>query len=307
MFEVKHCLVVLDPDSTRQKALEAALRWSAKEPMDFELVACDDAPVLDPGYYFYDLERMAPKKAARDARLNDFLQTQAQPLLEQGLTVTTQILQGHPVYESIVRHVTHNQPDMVFENASYHSRLEDLFLSNRDWQLIKACPAPLLLSKRKQWGENPVIIAAVDPLHGKDEYATLDRQVLYAAKHIVDLFGAELHVFHSIKQVLFSGTPLQEAHDIHEQKCLELLDSVDIAGDQLMLEDLPVQAVLPVIAKELHADLVIMGAVSRSRLGDIFIGNTAEQVLDDLDTDVLVIKPEGFQSPVRALPNPNIG
>ncbi len=303
MFKRKRCLVVLDSDSTRQNALDAALRWSAKEPMDFELVACDDAPVMDPGYYFYDLERVAPKKAARDERLNDLLHTRAQPLIDQGLTVRTQILEGHPVFESIVRRVAHTQPDIVFESASYHSRLEDLFLSNRDWQLIKACPAPLLLSKRKQWRTNPAIIAAIDPLHGKDEHATLDRQILYAAKHVADLFGAELHVFHSINQVLFSGTPLHEAHDIHEQKCLELLSSADIAGDRLLVEDLPVQTVLPIIVKDLQADLVIMGAVSRSRLGDIFIGNTAEQVLDDLLTDVLIIKPEGFRSPVRALPS----
>ncbi len=304
MFKVKNCLVVLDPDSPCQYALEAALRWSAKEPMDFELVACDDAPLLDPDYYFYDLERMAPKKAARDAGLNDFLQAQAQPLVDQGLRVTTHILEGHPVYESIVRHVAHSQPDVVFENASYHSRLEDLFLSNREWQLIKACPAPLLLSKRRQWRENPTIIAAVDPMHGKDEHATLDRQILYAAKHIAALFDAKLQVFHSINQVQFSGASLQEALAVHERKCLALLDSVDIPRDQLMIEDLPVPTVLPAIAKDLHADLVILGAVSRSRLGDIFIGNTAEQVLDHLDTDVLIMKPEGFQSPVRALPSP---
>ena len=277
MFTVKNCLVVLDPESPRQNALEAALRWSVKQPLDFTLVACDDAPVLDPDDYFYDLERMAPEKAARDASLNDFLQSQAQPLVEQGLQVTTQILQGHPVYESIVRHVAHTRPDLIFQSASYHSRLEALFLSNRDWQLIKACPAPLLLSKRRQWRENPTIIAAVDPMHGQDQHATLDRQILYAAKHIAALFGAELRVFHSINQVMLSGVVVQEVHAVHEKKCLALLDSVDISRDKLMIVDSPVPAALPAIAKDLQADLVIMGAVSRSRLADIFIGNTAEQ------------------------------
>lgn len=208
------------------------------------------------------------------------------------------------MYESIVRHVAHTQPDLVLQSASYHSRLEDLFLSNRDWQLIKACPAPLLLSKSRQWRDHPTIIAAVDPMHGKDEHATLDRQILYAAKHIAALFGAELQVFHSVNEVLFSGAAVQEAHAVHERKCLALLASVDIASDKLVIVDAPVPAVLPAIAKDLQADLVIMGAVSRSRLGDLFIGNTAEQVLDNLDTDVLIMKPEGFQSPVRALPSP---
>jgi len=35
-----------------------------------------------------------------------------------------------------------------------------------------------------------------------------------------------------------------------------------------------------------------MGAVSRSRFDRILIGNTAEKVLDRLECDVLVLKPD---------------
>ena len=37
-----------------------------------------------------------------------------------------------------------------------------------------------------------------------------------------------------------------------------------------------------------------MGAVSRSGLKRVFIGNTAERVLNDLPCDVLVVKPAHF-------------
>jgi universal stress protein E len=55
-----------------------------------------------------------------------------------------------------------------------------------------------------------------------------------------------------------------------------------------------------------------MGAVSRSGLKRLFIGNTAERTLDRLDCDVLVVKPQEFVSrvapksrgPRRALPGP---
>ena len=48
---------------------------------------------------------------------------------------------------------------------------------------------------------------------------------------------------------------------------------------------------IPRTARELGAELVVTGAVSRSRLQQLLIGSTAEAVLDDLDCDVLVIKP----------------
>jgi universal stress protein E len=41
-----------------------------------------------------------------------------------------------------------------------------------------------------------------------------------------------------------------------------------------------------------------MGAISRSGLKRLFIGNTAERILDDLTCDVLVVKPRGFVSKV---------
>jgi universal stress protein E len=42
-----------------------------------------------------------------------------------------------------------------------------------------------------------------------------------------------------------------------------------------------------------------MGAVSRSGLKRLFIGNTAEQILDALECDVLVVKPATFTTSVR--------
>jgi universal stress protein E len=49
-------------------------------------------------------------------------------------------------------------------------------------------------------------------------------------------------------------------------------------------------------AERVRADIVVMGAVSRSRLQRLFIGNTAERVLDQLPCDVLIVKPLDFAS-----------
>jgi universal stress protein E len=51
-------------------------------------------------------------------------------------------------------------------------------------------------------------------------------------------------------------------------------------------------------AAELDADLLVMGAVSRSGFSHAHIGNTAEAVIDGVTCDVLVVKPRGFKSAV---------
>jgi hypothetical protein len=45
-----------------------------------------------------------------------------------------------------------------------------------------------------------------------------------------------------------------------------------------------------------------MGAVSRSGLKRVFIGNTAERALNELPCDVLVVKPPGFAKQVADRP-----
>ena len=51
--------------------------------------------------------------------------------------------------------------------------------------------------------------------------------------------------------------------------------------------------VIPRLARDLGAQIVVMGALSRSGLMRVLIGNTAERVLESLPCDVLVVKPEG--------------
>jgi nucleotide-binding universal stress UspA family protein len=53
------------------------------------------------------------------------------------------------------------------------------------------------------------------------------------------------------------------------------------------------------VAAETRSALVVMGAISRSGLKRLLIGNTAERVLDHLTCDVLVIKPVGL---IKRLP-----
>ena len=58
--------------------------------------------------------------------------------------------------------------------------------------------------------------------------------------------------------------------------------------------------VIPQRVKELNADLLSIGTVSRKGLSGWLIGNTAEAILSRLDCSVVTLKPEGFVSPVSA-------
>ncbi|MGC2462337.1 MAG: universal stress protein, partial [Steroidobacteraceae bacterium] len=60
-----------------------------------------------------------------------------------------------------------------------------------------------------------------------------------------------------------------------------------------VVEAHPVDAITGA-ARRLPAAIVVMGAISRRGLKRLFIGNSAEQLLDELPCDLLVVKPSRF-------------
>jgi universal stress protein E len=52
--------------------------------------------------------------------------------------------------------------------------------------------------------------------------------------------------------------------------------------------------VVPATARKTHSAITVIGAVSRSALKRLFIGNTAEIIMDELSCDLLIVKPAKF-------------
>ena len=51
-------------------------------------------------------------------------------------------------------------------------------------------------------------------------------------------------------------------------------------------------------SESLHSDLIVMGTIGRTGIPGLFIGNTAEEVLQTTHASILAVKPDDFQSPV---------
>jgi nucleotide-binding universal stress UspA family protein len=59
------------------------------------------------------------------------------------------------------------------------------------------------------------------------------------------------------------------------------------------------EALIPALAKRKGVELIVMGTVCRTGIAGFIIGNTAENILQQVDCSVLTVKPEGFVSPVK--------
>ena len=180
-------------------------------------------------------------------------------------------------------------------------RSESVFYSPTDWHLIRDTKTPLLLlDSGKAHRKLETIMATADVEEDTPEQRALDKKVLEYSVDIAERFGGALHVAVCIKtsQVL-SDLDLVDLHKrehAHAPKVREIIardyQDYGIAEENWHLHAGAPEKILAGMAQGLKADLVILGSVGRKKLQGLLLGNTAEQILKNLHTNVLVIKPD---------------
>jgi len=235
----------------------------------------------------------------------EMLENIASSIATTGLTVTTSISHERPASDAIVARALECEPIFVVKGTAYHSPAERATFTFTDWQLIRKLDRPLWLVKPHEWKDNPVIVAAVDPMHSKDKEGALDQAIIDAGKGLAEKCGGKLHLLHTYQRLeeigayaKFQFKPTRAPIDEIEQKMRRehrrQLDALAAKNeiDPDAIHQLPgrTREILPTFVRAHGVDLVIMGAVARSGLKRRFIGSTAEQVLDHLTCDILIAR-----------------
>ncbi len=232
---------------------------------------------------------------------------------DAGASAETKILTGKSSIE-IIRQVLRDNHDLVIKNAEGATRLKEILFGGTDMHLLRKCPCPVWITKSTERSPYRRILAAVDLEPDEEVKDSLNRQIIEMSTSLARAEGSELHVLHAWQ---FAGEDIlrskrstlskdevdaMEAQEASERKrWLEGL-VMEYGGQSAephlhVVKDLPKHAV-PATAKELDADVVVMGTVARTGIAGFLMGNTAETILNQLDCSVLTVKPPEFVSPV---------
>jgi len=313
MRKFSKILCVLDPDAEAQPALQRGAWLAGKLGAELEMLFCYYNEYLSDGR----LGSYPSLENAEEDILNGLkrrLETLAEPLRASGLVVNTTSNWDHPLYEGIVRHAIACDADIVFKDTHHHSAMARALLTNTDWNLIRTCPVPLWLVKPQDFPEKPTLIAAIDPLHEHDKPAALDDEILVISKALADATNAEVRAFHSYDPRIAVATATANAyipvslpfdeiekqmHEQHEKRFNEVVAFHGIDASKAHLVAGVTHEELPEFSKSIAGDVVVMGAVSRNRWKRLFIGATAERTLEHLPCDLLIVKPDWFQTPAE--------
>jgi universal stress protein E len=310
-------LVVLDPTTEAQPAFSKAAEFAKHIGANLEMLVC----LFDPDIAHVqwvtgtDLEHL--RVAAIDAQF-EHLEQLAEPLRSAGQSVSCRVVWDNPRHEAIVREAIRVSPDFVVKDTHHHSAISRALFTNTDWHLIRECPFPLWLVKPGAIDNHATVMAAIDPTHEHDQTTALDHQIIQTAQLFSVMFEERLHLAHVFEPPppLVTGpfvapvaamsaldpTLVAQAREAHANELQKLAADIGFPAEQVHLRDGNQVDVLPEMASDLNANIVVMGSIARSRLDRVIVGHTAEKTLELFPCDVVIVKPEGFKSPIEAIP-----
>lgn len=234
------------------------------------------------------------------------LESIASRLRQHGLEVSVCVEWDAPVYEAIVRRARRIGADLIVASryAGRHTAAGLMRLT--DWELVRLSPTPVLLVKNPRAYRHPAVLVAVDPGRAFAKPMELDKVILQMGRSLSEGLGGALHAVHAYAPVPLLSAPghamtgstyarmEREVARSARRSFERTLGSARVARSRryLLAAD-PVSGILEA-ARKSRAVIVVMGAISRSGFKRLLIGNTAERILDQLMSDILVVKPAKF-------------
>jgi nucleotide-binding universal stress UspA family protein len=299
---------VLEPDVQETAALDKAVALVRQNGGRLTLFSVLKKP---PGIHGYGESGPQVQPASAITERGEWLRSLMVPLHGDDIDVVINVAEGIPFLE-IIRQVLREQHDLVIITAEQNKGIRARVFGATSMHLMRKCPCPVWVVKRAQTQPHARILAAVDPSVHDPKRDSLNPLILQLAGSMARRDAAELHVVHvwslfGERYLHYSGMTekeFQQAKEYekeqHKQHFDALLNRVDVTDLKLhvhLVEGDPVE-LIPKLVTDLSIDLLVMGSVGRAGIAGFLIGNTAEEVFNQVDCSLLTLKPEGFVTPV---------
>lgn len=308
-MQCQKILAVIEPEDEQQKSILRAIEIA-------NITGASVTAFLTIYDFSYEMTTMLStdeRENMRQAVIDDRTQWLAD-LIEDHVNKTSiaidiKVVWHNRPYESIICEVINHGYDLVVKGTQQNDTLKAVIFTPTDWHIMRKAPVPVLLVKDHDWPKGGQILAAVNVGVEDKEHDSLNHRVTIEAKHFAKLLNSNVHLVNS-----YPGTPVNIAIEIpefdpgvynesvkehHQQAMARHAQQHNIGIQQCHIEEGLPEEVIPRMAEELDAELVVIGTVGRQGISGVLIGNTAEHVIDKLNCDVLAIKPEGFVSPIQ--------
>jgi universal stress protein E len=290
MEKLTSILVVLDHSSRDAPLLAKSLMLAREFSARVELFSCD-AEYEYTLRHVYDERGLTEARQARLMHMRDYLQQLCDQLAAPGVDISIDAACDSPLYDGIVRKVFRSAPNLVMKAAALEPYEGRGALDVNDWQLVRTCPVPLMMSRGGVWPPRPRFAAAVDV--SEEETPGFAELILRTAEYLRAGCQGELDILFGERMDIDGG--IRQAHAARLRRLgRDLHFSADriqiLAGD-------PARTVAAFGVKQ-HHDVLVLGALSHHEGRTALVGTLTGELMNALACDFVLVRPDGFVSPM---------
>ncbi|HEY6924439.1 MAG TPA: universal stress protein [Steroidobacteraceae bacterium] len=290
MSKVTRILAVLDGTDEDAVVVSKAVAIAHQHRAPLELFLCDAqrAYALLHSYDQTEVD-IFRRKCIRESR--HYLESLRDIAVGADVAITIDAACESPLYEAIVRKAVRSRADLVIKSAVSPSPLMRYALDANDWQLMRACPVTLLLSRGKSWQPCPKFLAAVD-------VSAAEMSGLPAS--ILDVCAELARGCHGRSDIAYSEPRNTDAveHRKHFERLQAITSATSIPGAGVHVLSGDADEVLPAFAAGRGYDAIVMGALTHREGLSALVGTLTSKLVELLDCDFVLVKPESYQTQV---------
>jgi universal stress protein E len=271
-ISLKKIFCVIDPTTNTQRALARAANVALQVGAEVHAYVCFS---LTAGGVPDD--RREEAETAEYARHRAWMAEIVAPYRADGVTITFEIECRDDWRAALVDAANRSGADIVFRASVRRTTMQRRMLKTADWMLLRGVSCPVLFVKSERIDKVERVLAAVN-IRSKDEpHRRLTEAVIAYAQAVARLTGAELHAVNSYSGSVNFVHPPDLARRVGvERRCAHVGDG---AADEVISQ----------VVGKLQHPLVVIGAIPRAGMASSVVGNTAERILDTIDSDTLCI------------------
>lgn len=271
----RHILVVINPKKEEQVALNKAISLAERLGSTITVLV---------------------RKKYAIPKLLEQLNKKLTVATKQGISAVVEISEETSLLRAIVR----SQYDKGFGwlvKEPHSPSLSDHVFISEDWKLLRCSRCPVfMVHAENHWEDGSPLLFCVNANPKDSKHQELNARVLKVGLLLAKVGNGQRHLVSAYPSLMQSGSGKDQVPKLLEAQyrtaCLKMLIKHEIPDNQIHIDQGPPELLIPQVAVKIQAKLVVLGTVARSGLQGILLGNTAEQILSRLKTDILVLPPE---------------
>lgn len=282
----QNILAVIDDTSTRSAVIKKSIILANKSQAHLTILNVEKNHTFNLKYLFH-------KKAVDIKPTNNLEFMREYPVKNNVIDMIE--CQSHSIHAAVVNECEQHDYDLVVVSHKFYPPFFNEIMISDESHLLSTPDIPIMFVDKNEWQANGHLLTALEFEHTDEEHKELNLHLLNESVNLANLLQNDVHLINCFLNndigMAFTPPPEKPHYNDNQLKLATLAKQFRVERQQIHIEQGLVEDIIETMVNKLPANMVILGNAPQHGILRHLKGHTAEYLLNNIKTDVYVIKP----------------